>query len=151
MTPSAKLDFYLRQNGLKLTKQRQFILDRFVSLERHVTPDEMLSFLKQDMPNLGLATLYRTMKLFVKAGIAHERRFADGLMRYEYAIEGEHHDHIICTLCGLIIEFEDDIIEERQRLVSQKYGITIKSHRLDIYGTCVDVEACEKRQKLQAH
>ena len=149
MTPSAKLDAYLRQNGLKLTKQRQLILDKFVSFDRHVTPDEMLALLKSDMPNLGLATLYRTMKLFVKAGIAHERRFADGLMRYEYAIEGEHHDHIICTKCGLIIEFEDDIIEDRQRFVCLRHGISIKSHRLDIYGTCIDEEACQRRQKGQ--
>ena len=147
MTPSAKLDAYLRQNGLKLTKQRQLILDKFVSFDRHVTPDEMLALLKSDMPNLGLATLYRTMKLFVKAGIAHERRFADGLMRYEYAIEGEHHDHIICTDCGLIIEFEDDTIEERQREVSRSHGILIQSHRLDIYGTCIDVKNCQRRRK----
>ncbi|MEC7986382.1 MAG: Fur family transcriptional regulator [Myxococcota bacterium] len=147
MTPSAKLDAYLRQNGLKLTKQRQLILDKFVSFDRHVTPDEMLALLKGDMPNLGLATLYRTMKLFVKAGIAHERRFADGLMRYEYAVEGEHHDHIICTDCGLIIEFEDDTIEERQREVSRRHGILIQSHRLDIYGTCIDVKNCQRRRK----
>ena len=147
MNPSDKLDAYLRQNGLKLTKQRQIILEKFVEFDRHVTPDDMLTMLKPDMPNLGLATLYRTMKLFVQAGIAHERRFADGLTRYEYAVEGEHHDHIICIDCGLIIEFEDDIIEERQRLVSQKYGITIQSHRLDIYGSCVDYPNCKKRQR----
>ncbi len=150
MTPSSKLDLYLRKNGLKLTKQRRLILEKFVSLDRHVTPDEMLTLLKPDMPNLGLATLYRTMKLFVQAGIAHERRFADGLTRYEYAVEGEHHDHIICTDCGYIIEFEDEIIEERQRLVSQKYGIDIQSHRLDIYGTCSNVEGCERRLSMSS-
>jgi len=137
MTPEEKLKKYLIENGLKTTKQRNRILDIFLKKDRHMTSDELLDAVQPHFPSVGLATIYRTMKLFVKAGVAHERRFADGLLRYEIAVEGEHHDHIICLDCGRIVEFEDDIIEERQEAVAKAYGFEIRSHRLDIYARCL--------------
>ena len=136
MTPEEKLKKYLIENGLKTTKQRNQILDIFLKKNRHMTSEEVLGAVQPHFPSVGLATIYRTMKLFVKAGVAHERRFADGLLRYEIAVEGEHHDHIICLDCGKIVEFEDEMIEERQEVVAKENGFTIVSHRLDIYARC---------------
>ena len=142
MTPQEKLKNYLRENNRKSTKQRSRILDIFVEEDRHMTPEEVLASVQDQLSNVGLATIYRTMKLFVQAGIAHERRFADGLLRYELAHEGEHHDHIICLDCGKIVEFEDDIIEERQTLVAKENGFQIRSHRLDLYARCIAFPKC---------
>ena len=108
-----------------------------------MTPEEVLDVVQKSLPNLGLATIYRTMKLFVQAGIAHERRFADGLLRYELAYEGEHHDHIICIECGKIVEFEDELIEERQKLIAKEKGFQLLSHRLDLYARCLSYPNCK--------
>ena len=139
-----KLQTHLQKNGLKTTKQRKVILDVFLKLGRHSTLEQILSAVQKEMPKIGLATIYRTMRLFVEAKIAHEQRFEDGLTRYEPFLEGEHHDHLICTKCNAIFEFEDDIIEERQRMIAASYGMTIISHTLDIYGIC---EECQQKTK----
>jgi Fur family ferric uptake transcriptional regulator len=146
VTPEEKLKKYLSENGLKTTNQRNRILDIFIEQDRHMTPEEILDAVQPQVSSVGLATIYRTMKLLVKAGIAHERRFADGLLRYEIAVEGEHHDHIICIDCGKIVEFEDDIIEERQHKMAEENGFEIRSHRLDIYARCLSFPKCPNKQ-----
>ncbi|MFT5687168.1 MAG: Fur family ferric uptake transcriptional regulator, partial [Myxococcota bacterium] len=95
------------------------------------------------------ATIYRTMKLFTEAGIAHERRFGDGQTRYEPVIQGEHHDHLICDECGLIVEFEDPVIEARQDTIAAENGFRLTSHRHDIFGCCLDTEACAERKRTR--
>ena len=141
-----KLKKYLLENNLKSTKQRDRILEIFASQNRHLTPEELLEEVQKEVPRVGLATIYRTMKLLVQAGIAHERRFADGLLRYELAIDGEHHDHIICLDCGLIVEFEDEIIEERQHAIAKEHGFALRSHRLDLYTTCLNKKTCTRKK-----
>ena len=131
-----KLQRYLDKNGLKSTKQRKVILDVFLKLGTHCSLEQLLGAVQEEMPQIGLATIYRTMRLFVDARLAHEHRFDDGLMRYEPFHEGEHHDHLICTSCGQIFEFEDEIIEARQKLIAKSYGMRIISHTLEIYGIC---------------
>ena len=143
-----RLTEYLKKNKLKVTKQRLAILDVFMSMEHHVSLDELYSSISRLHPNIGLATIYRTMKLFVDADIAHDRRFDDGLTRYEL-VDDEHHDHLICTRCGHIFEFEDEIIEMRQEMIAQQYGLKIQSHKLEIYGECTDLELCNQRLKAK--
>ena len=144
-----RLTEYLKKNKLKVTKQRLAILDVFLSMDHHVSLDGLHLSISQKHPNIGLATIYRTMKLFVDANIAHERRFDDGLTRYEVLEDGEHHDHLICTICGHILEFEDDVIEMRQEKVAREYGMKIISHKLEIYGECVDSSNCDRRLKAK--
>lgn len=149
MDPKEKLKRYLNENNLKTTQQRNRILEIFVDRNRHMTPEEVLEAVHPQVPSVGLATIYRTMKLLVKAGVAHERRFADGLLRYEIAVEGEHHDHIICLDCGKIVEFEDDLIEERQHKVAKEKGFEIRSHRLDLYARCLSFPTCSQKKSEQ--
>ena len=137
---------YLNKKGLKNTRQRKLILEVFLQSPTHVSPEELLSAVQQESKGVGMATIYRTMKLFTEAGISHERRFDDGVTRYEVAYNKDHHDHLICTLCGHIFEFEDEIIEEQQRLVAQKYNLQITSHKLQIYGQCQEAENCSRYQ-----
>lgn len=138
---------YMSRTNKKNTRQRDVIVDVFLSLDTHLSLQELLEAVQQREPGIGFATIYRTMKLLVEAGIAKERNFAQGNTQYEPAGFGEHHDHLICTLCGLIIEFEDELIEARQSEVARQHGISIRSHRHEIYGTCTDTRACEQRQR----
>ncbi|MCB9777363.1 MAG: transcriptional repressor [Alphaproteobacteria bacterium] len=137
----------MRDNGLKQTRQRQVIFDTFLASGDHVSIDELLTLVQQHMDSVGYATVYRTLKLFADAGIAHERRFQDGQMRYEPVEVGEHHDHLICRTCGHIFEFEDDLIEQRQAQVAEAHGLTLVAHRHDIYGECRAPETCEYRAR----
>lgn len=137
---------YLKEEGLKTTRQRRALFQCFAEVEGHVSLDEMLDRVHEVVPGVGYATVYRTMKLFVTAGIAEERRFGDGQTRYEpIAHEADHHDHVICRTCGTIFEFEDDEIERRQTAVAKSFGLRIVEHRLDIWGDCVAPETCENR------
>ncbi|MFT7518982.1 MAG: Fur family ferric uptake transcriptional regulator [Kiritimatiellia bacterium] len=126
---------FLVGRGLKFTRQRDAISMVMFESDSHLTLNEILEAAKVRQPSVGYATVYRTMKLMSEAGLAHEHRFLDGYARYESATD-EHHDHIICTLCGKIVEFEDHAIEELQSEVAIRLGFTVVGHRHEIYATC---------------
>src|SRR5262245_13753678 len=99
---------YLAAHNLNTTQQRELIVDSFLRCKDHVSIDDLLARVRKRNKRVGYATVYRTLRLLVDSGLAHQRQFGDGQARYEVA--GEHHDHLICTSCGLILEFEDDEI-----------------------------------------
>src|SRR3954451_21777080 len=105
------LDRYMAERGLKSTRQRSLIIDIFFAMHGHLSVEEVWGRVRQDNPRVSVATVYRTMKLLAESGLAHARNFGDGQTRYESAIGRDHHDHLICTRCGTIIEFENDQIE----------------------------------------
>lgn len=133
-----QLSEFLAGQGLKSTRQRNRILSVFVSAGRHLSAEELTLLVKKTDAGIGYATVYRTMKLLAEAGLAHERRFEDGITRFEYNAAEGHHDHLICTRCGRIIEFENEKIEELQRGVAKKNRFQVHSHRLELYGFCAD-------------
>ena len=143
---SRKLAAYMVERGLKHTRQRDEILEAFFAAGGHVSIDDLLALVQERMPGVGYATVYRTMKLFAEAGVAHERRFHDGQTRYEPVVPDEHHDHLICTTCGTIFEFEDPVIESRQADIAEAHGLRVESHRHEIYGSCTRPETCEHRR-----
>jgi len=122
--------------GLRSTRQRDIILDIFLSTHQHVSVEELYLKVKASHPGIGHATVYRTLKLFAEAGLAREILLHDGQTRYEHVMAGEHHDHLVCTSCNAIIEFEDETIEKLQNEIASRHGFTIKSHKLEIYGRC---------------
>ena len=127
---------FITRKGLKSTRQRDIILDCFLSSERHMSIEELYLKLRSKHPGIGYATVYRTLKLFAEAGIANEIQFGDGQTRYEHVSEGEHHDHLVCTRCGAITEFENETIEKLQDQVAENYGFLIETHKLELYGSC---------------
>lgn len=127
---------FLVRKGLKSTRQREIILDAFLRASTHPSTEELFLKIRRKHPTVGYATVYRTLKLFAECGFAEERNFGDGQTRYEWIGETEHHDHLICTRCGGIIEFEDPHIEKLQLEVADRHGFTITSHRLELYGYC---------------
>ncbi len=137
----AALNRYLESKGLKQTRQREAVLDVFLEATGHITSEEIHQQVRDRFPRIGYTTVYRTMKLLCEAGLAHERHFDGGVTRYE--IPHEHHDHLVCTRCGRIIEFECQMIESAQEEIALRYGFKVLRHRHELYGHCA---ACRKEQ-----
>ena len=132
------LKSYIETKGLKSTAQRDYIADTFFKTNTHISLDELLKKVKRKTPNIGYATVYRTMKLLTECGLAIARQFGDGQTRYENLPEDGHHDHIICIKCSRIAEFSNQKIEQLQMEAAKKLGFTVVNHKLELYGYCPD-------------
>ena len=135
-TPAATLGAWIARKGLKHSRQRDRIAQTFFAMRGHVSIEELAGRVRQRDPHVSLATVYRTMKLLSECGLAAPRQFGDGQTRYEAAAGKQHHDHLICTACGEIVEFADDRIEELQALVARRHGFEVERHKLELYGRC---------------
>ncbi|HLC18364.1 MAG TPA: transcriptional repressor [Thermodesulfobacteriota bacterium] len=130
------LKSYIDSKGLKSTSQRDFIAETFFKSNTHISLDELLKKVKRKTPNIGYATVYRTMKLLTEGGLAISRQFGDGQTRYENLPEDGHHDHLICIKCSRITEFQNQRIEQLQSETAKKHGFTVINHKLELYGYC---------------
>ncbi len=128
------LQEHLSKHQLKLTRQREQILTVFLKME-HITAEQMYRLLAKKDPHIGLATIYRTLNLFCEAGLAQARHFG-AQTQYDNVSHKGHHDHLICTSCGKIVEFENCDIERLQEEVAARNGFTIQTHKLELYGLC---------------
>jgi Fur family transcriptional regulator, ferric uptake regulator len=136
-----RLSAYMAKKGLRSTAQRRLIVDTFFEGAPHMTIEDLLTEVRARDRGIGYATVYRTLKLLAECGVASERRFGDGLSRYELADEASaHHDHLICISCGTIVEFEEPRIEELQDEVAARHGFAITSHKHEMYGVCPDCQ-----------
>jgi Fur family ferric uptake transcriptional regulator len=136
---------HMEKRGLRSTEQRKVIVETFFAAPHHISIEELLAEVRQKDPRVGYATVYRTLKLLTECGVAFERKFGDGLTRYELADESSHHDHLICVDCGKIVEFEEPQIEELQETIAKRYGFTLKTHKHEMYGSCSDCTAKSSR------
>jgi Fur family ferric uptake transcriptional regulator len=130
------LEGYITQNQLKITRQRRAVLKAFTECENHVSAEELYNMVSSAESKIGLATVYRTLALLTESGLASELDFGDGQKRYEHRYMHSHHDHMICTECGKIIEFNHPLIEKFQEEVAADNKFTITSHKLDLFGLC---------------
>jgi Fur family ferric uptake transcriptional regulator len=135
---------YLKEKNLKITGQRKLILDAFLNNESHISAEELYDQLKREYPGIGLATIYRTLKLLSECGLANELHFSNGVTRYEHLFGHEHHDHLICLRCGKYIEVVEPAIEELQAKLAQKNNFQVLRHRMELYGICHE---CTKNLK----
>jgi Fur family ferric uptake transcriptional regulator len=126
----------LKQKGLKFTRQRDEILRVFMASSSHLSVDEVYQQVRQRNPRIGYATVYRTLKLMADSGWASSRQFGDRMSRFEHRTEGEHHDHLICLVCGKIVEFESERIEALQSRIAHQEGFRIFDYKLELYGHC---------------
>ncbi len=126
----------LKEAGLKATLPRIKVLEMFQQhANQHLSAEDIYRILLDDKDEIGLATIYRVLTQFEAAGILCRHRFEDGKAVYELN-EGGHHDHLVCLKCGHVEEFVDNVIESRQKKISQQYGFEMKDHCLYIYGLC---------------
>ena len=131
-----RLKLFLKEKGFKSTKQRDLIVSEFLTVGEHVTAEELYKSISEKYSNIGLTTVYRTLKLLAESGLATERVFADHLTRYEPLTAEEHHDHLICLKCGAIVEFEDQRMERLQEKIAAEFGFSVETHKMELYGQC---------------
>ncbi|MHB8482845.1 MAG: Fur family transcriptional regulator [Nitrospiria bacterium] len=137
---------HIQGHQMKLTRQRQIILETFLSMPRHVSAEELYEGSVKKNSSIGLATVYRTLHLLSQAGLTQGREFGDGQTRYELVYNHHHHDHLICVLCGRIIEFENMDIEHLQEQVAKEHSFIIQRHKLELYGYCKDCQEKESHR-----
>ena len=138
---------FIKRKGLKTTRQRNTIVSTFFRMRGHISVEELLVEVKKANPRIGYATVYRTLHLLVGSGLVEERRFGDGLARYEGHSDVEHHDHMICLECGEIFEFYNPRLETLQEQLAEENNFKIFRHRLELFGACMDKETCQQRQR----
>ncbi len=120
----------------RVTPQRLLVVDAVFG-NRHFNVDELYRTVRERDDSIGYATVWRTLKLLERYGLVSCSKFHDGTARYEaHVAEAEHHDHMICTRCRCIVEFENDAIEALQRQIAASHGFVLTSHRMDLYGLC---------------
>ncbi len=141
---------FIQTKGLKTTRQRSTIVQVFFRLRGHISVEELLREVKKVNPKIGYATVYRTLHLLVESNLVEERRFGDGLARYEGRNEVEHHDHMICLECGKIREFSNPKLIELQEQLARENGFKIFRHRLELYGSCENPADCGCNKKLES-
>ena len=135
---------YLKSKNRKQSKQRAEILELFLKSPRHLTANELYIQVQKHNPAIGFATVYRTLKLLCESGLCREMALEDGVTRYERQQGYEHHDHLVCTKCGKVVEVVDQTIESHQGRLFKKYGFHPQRHRMELYGICKD---CFKGEK----
>jgi len=127
---------FVKGKGLKHSEKRITILMVFLKTERHLTADELFHLVKKKDRSIGVATVYRTLKLICKSGLGRELRLESESVRYEHNYKHDHHDHIICVQCDKLIEIMDDELEKIQGKLARRAGFVLQGHRLLMYGLC---------------
>ncbi len=135
-TAFEKFHQYLRSRGLKLTSERKNILKKVVSIHDHFDAEELLYMLKEDGKQISRASVYRTLNLLVDSNLVEKVDFGEGRAYYEHTLGNYHHDHLICVECGKVIQFEDQVIEKRQKDICKKHKFELDYHTLNIFGRC---------------
>lgn len=126
-----------REKNYKLTSQRKDILEVLLNNpEQHYSAEELYEEVKNINPDIGLATVYRTLELMCRLNITHRLDFDSTYKRYELNLEGHHHHHLICLECGKIIEFNDNVLEDFEGHLEKEYDFNILDHRIKFYGKC---------------
>jgi len=134
---------YLRTKGMLASSQREQILDIFLKTEQHPTINDLYELVRKKHPQIGLATVYRTMKVICDAGLARETDFGGGIRRFEHKYQHQHHDHLICLNCGSIIEVLNPEIEKLQENLAKKHRFKALRHRMEIFGLCKNCKGKE--------
>ncbi|MBA2606540.1 MAG: transcriptional repressor [Acidobacteria bacterium] len=134
---------HIQKSGLRRTAQRDLILEIFLRTEEHLSSEDLYWFTQKEDSSIGHTTVYRTLKLLTEAGLAREVRFGDGKTYYEHHYNLEHHDHMICTECGEVIEFFSAELEALQEMMANRFGFKLTHHSLRILGVCAECQAKE--------
>ena len=145
----------LKEKGLKVTNQRLLVLEVLAeNRDRHMTAEDIYEMVKEDYPEIGLATIYRTVQLLLEMQLVDRINLDDGCARYEIGelFLGEakhHHHHLICKTCGKVLPFKDDLLEELEGHIEEATGFHVLDHELKFYGQCK--ECLERQNSTEKH
>lgn len=142
-----KVKDLLREKGLKVTSQRLMVLNILSAHgDEHLTVEEIYDLAKEESPEIGLATIYRTVQVLLELHVIKKVTFDDGFARYELNGEetgsGHRHHHAICTQCGKVYSLETDLLDTLEKQVFESLGFEVTDHEVKLYGLC---SACRRK------
>ena len=131
----------LRQHDYKLTPQRQAVIRVIASSQDHLTPAAIYKKVRQDYPNIGLVTIYRTLEILAELELICELHAGGICHSYTISSTPQHHHHLICSNCGIVIDFTGHDFSELEQSLYKESGFRIDGHLLEFFGLC---QACQK-------
>lgn len=134
----------LREKGYRITSQRKAVLDIIIEHDgEHLSSQEIYDLVRQKHPDVGVATVYRTLPVLEELGYVYAVDLEDGCVRYELHKEGQihRHHHLLCEKCGKVTEVKDDLLDEIEDRIYESYGFTIKDHKVKFFGICRECSA----------
>lgn len=142
-----KVKDLLREKGLKVTSQRLMVLNILSAYgDEHLTVEEIYDLAKEESPEIGLATIYRTVQVLLELHVIEKVTFDDGFARYELNGEetgsGHRHHHAICTQCGKVYSLETDLLDTLEKQMFESLGFEVTDHEVKLYGLC---SACRRK------
>ncbi len=142
-----KVKDLLREKGLKVTSQRLMVLNILSAHgDEHLTVEEIYDLAKEESPEIGLATIYRTVQVLLELHVNEKVTIDDGVARYELNGEktrsGHRHHHAICTQCGKVYSLETDLLDTLEKQVFESLGFEVTDHEVKLYGLC---SACRRK------
>lgn len=149
-----KFRLILKQKGMKLTRQRLVVLNELAANDgKHLTAEEIYERVKVENPDIGLATVYRTVQLLVELELIDRINLDDGFLRYEISDmskkEHHRHHHLICLRCGQVTAFQDDMLEALESGVKEALGFQVTDHEVKLYGFCRDCLAKDNKENQE--
>jgi Fur family ferric uptake transcriptional regulator len=144
MYTEKKVESLLRQNGYKVTPQRRVILNAISGISEHLTPAEIHRRVKRADPDIGLVTVYRTLEILAGLGLVCEMHLGGGCRSYLMRRPVEHHHHLVCSECGMVVDFTDCNLSALENRLTRDEGFEIDGHILEFVGRC---RQCRRRAK----
>lgn len=135
----------LKESGVRITPQRNAVLEYLLTSMTHPTADEIYQALEEKFPNMSVATVYNNLRVLKNIGIVKELTYGDDSSRFDCNMT--EHYHIICEICGKIVDFDYPSLDEVESLAEKVSGFKVNHHRMELYGTC---ESCQN-VSAQAH
>jgi Fur family transcriptional regulator, ferric uptake regulator len=135
MVSTTELKLALRQRGLRMTPQRQLILDAVASMHGHVSADQVYQQVVSVFPDVNISTVYRTLEVLEELGVVRHTHFHDGVAQYERTDEAAHH-HMVCSRCGADAELELDVLQPLADELKRRYGFEADLAHSAIVGVC---------------
>ena len=147
-----KVKDLLREKGLKVTSQRLMVLNILSAHgDEHLTVEEIYDLAKEESPEIGLATIYRTVQVLLDLHVIDKVTFDDGFTRYELngeeSASGHRHHHAICTGCGKVYSLESDLLDSLEEEVMEKLGFLVTNHEVKLYGLCSECRTKNENKK----
>lgn len=134
---------FLKQKKYRNTQERYLVLDAVIEQEHHFSADELYFVLRTAQIQVSRATVYSTLDLLTRCNILVKHRFQGDSARFELADKMPNHDHLICTECGHIVEFQADELSIIQDRIAEENGFKPLKHSLQIFAVCQDTRSCE--------
>ncbi|HEX5387226.1 MAG TPA: Fur family transcriptional regulator [Gemmatimonadales bacterium] len=133
---------HLRDHHLPVTRQRDLVAETVLTSDEHLSVEAIQKRLAERGEHVGTATIYRTLDVLVKSGLARAHDFGEGFRRFEPTPEQAHHEHLICVRCGAVVEFQNERLERMLPIIADEHAFLHQHHRVEIHGICQD---CRRR------